>query len=69
MQYYKSDNKDGVSLNPNDISIKKYKSLLWNSVKDILEVTGYDIATIAQEFITDNDNKTKVVQRLSEVAN
>ena len=29
--------------NPNDISYAKYKEMLVNSVKDILEILGYDI--------------------------
>jgi len=43
--------------------------LLWNSVKDILEVAGYDVAAIEQEFITENGSNTSNVQRVSEVAN
>lgn len=69
IQYYKSDNKGGVSLNPNDISIKKYKAMLWNSVKDILEVAGYDVAIIEREFVRNNSNKLSNVQRHTEVAN
>jgi DNA polymerase, archaea type len=66
--YFKSDNKDGITLDSNEISIKKYKVLLWNSVKDILEVAGYDIATIEEEFLIDHHNNTSNIQRLSEVA-
>jgi hypothetical protein len=44
IQYYKSDNADGISLNPKEISVKKYKIMLWKTVKDILEIAGYDIA-------------------------
>jgi DNA polymerase, archaea type len=32
--YYKSDNHNGVSLNPEDISIRKYKIMLWQAVKE-----------------------------------
>lgn len=39
----KSDYEDGTSLDRNDISIKKYKVMLWNSLEDILEVAGYDM--------------------------
>jgi DNA polymerase elongation subunit (family B) len=67
--YFKSDNKDGITLDSNEISIKKYKVLLWNSVKDILEVAGYDIATIEEEFLIDHHNNTSNIRRLSEVAN
>ena len=53
IEYYESDNKEGYSLNPQDISIKKYKETLWKVVKDILEIAGYDIAAIEQELISD----------------
>ncbi len=58
IQYYKSDNDDGISLDPNDISIQKYKAMLWNSVKDILELTGHDIITIEQDLILNKSNNT-----------
>jgi DNA polymerase elongation subunit (family B) len=44
--YYKTDNKDGVSINPNDISIKKYEKMLIDSVKEILDVLGYDLMSL-----------------------
>jgi NADPH:quinone reductase-like Zn-dependent oxidoreductase len=40
-----------VSLNPNDISVRKYKSMLWNTVKDIPEIVGCDIVGMEQELI------------------
>lgn len=58
IQYYKSDNKDGISLDPDDISIQKYKAMLWNSVKDILELTGHDIIAIEQDLILNKSNNT-----------
>ena len=30
--------------------------MLWKTVKDILEITGYDVATIEQELILNNKN-------------
>ena len=52
IEYFESDNnKEGYSLNPQDISVKKYKIMLWKAVKDILEIAGYDIAAIEQELI------------------
>jgi DNA polymerase elongation subunit (family B) len=38
--YYKTD--EGVSINPQEISIKKYKESLLATVKDALEILGYD---------------------------
>jgi DNA polymerase elongation subunit (family B) len=59
IEYFESDNKEGYSLNPQDISIKKYKVMLWKAVKDILEIAGYNIASIEQELIIDSkDGRT-----------
>ncbi len=69
IQYYKSDNEDGISLDPNYISIRKYKTMLWNSVKDLLEVAGYDITAIERKFVVNNCSKPRNIGRLSEVAN
>jgi DNA polymerase elongation subunit (family B) len=63
IQYYKSDNSDGVSLNPNDISVRKYKSIMWNTVKDILEIAGYDIVAIEQRLILDGSNTINKIHR------
>ena len=52
IEYFESDNKEGYSLNPQEISVKKYKVMLWKAVKDILEIAGYDIAAIEQELIS-----------------
>jgi DNA polymerase, archaea type len=53
IEYFESDkNKEGYSLNPQDISIKKYKAMLWKAVKDILEIAGYDVATTEELFLS-----------------
>jgi hypothetical protein len=44
IEYYESDNKEGYSLSPQEISIRKYKTMIWKAVMDILEIAGYDIA-------------------------
>jgi DNA polymerase elongation subunit (family B) len=55
IEYYESDNnKEGYSLNPQDISISKYKAMLWKAVKDILEIAGHDVVTIEKELILSN---------------
>src|SRR5439155_17145375 len=52
IEYFESDNnKEGYSLNSQDISIKKYKTMLWKAVKDILEIAGYDIAAIERGLL------------------
>jgi DNA polymerase I len=62
IEYFESDSKEGYSLDRQDVSIKKYKVMLWKTVKDILEVSGYDIAAIERELILndmDMDMTTK----------
>jgi DNA polymerase elongation subunit (family B) len=49
--WYESDSKKRYSTDPKDISIKKYKEIFWDKIKDILEVVGYDIKAIEQELI------------------
>ena len=44
--YYKADNKDGFSISPNDISIRKYEKMLIDSVKEILDVLRYDLTPL-----------------------
>lgn len=51
IEYYESDgNKEGYSLNPRDISIRKYKLTLWKTVKEILEIAGYNVSSIEQDL-------------------
>jgi len=47
--YYKTDGDDkkkkaGVSINPQEIGVCKYKEMLISTVKDALEILGYDNA-------------------------
>jgi DNA polymerase elongation subunit (family B) len=57
IEYFESDNKEGYSLNAQDISFKKYKIMLWKVVKDILEIAGYDIPTLEQDLILNYDGE------------
>ena len=50
IEYYESDTKEGYSLNQQEISIRKYKEMLWKAVKEILEIAGYEIVSIEQEL-------------------
>jgi len=55
IEYFEADNnKEGYSLNSQDISIKKYKIMLWKAIKDVLEIAGYDIARLERELLFDN---------------
>jgi len=52
IQYFYSDNRKtgkSWSVNPADIDIAKYKQMLWNTVREILEVGGYPIEDLAKE--------------------
>jgi DNA polymerase elongation subunit (family B) len=50
IEYYESDCLESYSLNPQEISIRKYKTILWKVIKEILEIAGFDIAAIEQEL-------------------
>jgi DNA polymerase, archaea type len=69
IEYYKSDNTEGVTLNPNDISVRKYKSMLWNTLKDVLEISDYDIVALERELILNCSNIVDKIhrQQVSEV--
>jgi DNA polymerase, archaea type len=52
IEYYESDNsKTGYSLNHQDLSVRKYKLMLWKTVKEILEIAGYDISSLENELV------------------
>ncbi|HEX6281376.1 MAG TPA: DNA polymerase domain-containing protein [Nitrososphaera sp.] len=60
IEYFESYNKEGYSLNARDISFRKYKIMLWKTVRDILEISGYDTSTIEHELVlNDIDMATK----------
>ena len=48
--YESLSNGRGYSTKVKDISIKKYKEILWDKIEGILEVAGYDATTIKQEL-------------------
>ena len=41
-------NSRGYSTNIKDISICKYKNILWNKIEDMLSITGYNIDKIKE---------------------
>jgi hypothetical protein len=51
IEYFECESKEGYSLNPQEISVGKYKVMLWKAVKDILEIAGYDISALEQDLI------------------
>jgi hypothetical protein len=45
-------NKRGYSTKIKDLSIKKYKQILWDKVKDIFGIIGNDIIELEQACFT-----------------
>ena len=50
--YESLSNKRGYSTKVKDLSVKKYKQILWDKIEDMLEIAGYDIAATEQELIS-----------------
>lgn len=50
IQYYLSDNGDGVSLKTDDISIRKYKLRLWNTLEDVIQLAGYNVDALRLKY-------------------
>jgi DNA polymerase, archaea type len=63
IEYYESDSKEGYSLSQKEISIRKYKAMLWKALKDTLEIAGYDLTEIAQELLQSNISHTAMPSR------
>lgn len=59
--YYKSDNPIGASINPKDLSLQKYKVMLWKTVKDILEIGNCDVNTLEIELGIENNARSNRV--------
>lgn len=57
VEWYDSDNEQGWSQNPDEISVQQYKQLLWNSLKEVLELAEFPIEQMALEFGVENDMK------------
>jgi len=41
--HFKSDNKDGVTISSKEISLKKYEDMLIDNLREILQISGYDV--------------------------
>ena len=44
-------NKRGYSIKIKDLSISKYKHILWDKIEDMLEITGYNITKMKQDLL------------------
>jgi hypothetical protein len=49
-------NKRGYSTKIKDLSIKKYKQILWNKIEDMLEIAGYEVGKIKQDLLYETEN-------------
>ena len=54
--YESLSNKRGYSTKIKDLSIKKYKQILWNKIEDILEVARYEVGKIKQDLLYETEN-------------
>lgn len=69
IQYFDSDVKKtgkSWSTNPADIDTAKYKQILWNTVREILEIAGYPVQDLSKEFGVKNpksNNNTRTNQK------
>src|ERR671920_1556898 len=49
-------NKRGYSTKIKDISIKKYKEILWDKIDAMLEIAGYNAAKIKQDLLYESES-------------
>jgi hypothetical protein len=49
-------NKRGYSTKIKDLSVIKYKQILWAKIEDILEVAGYNISKIKQGLLCESES-------------
>jgi hypothetical protein len=49
-------NKRGYSTKIKDLSIKKYKQILWDKIEDMLEIAGYNITKMKQDLLYESDS-------------
>jgi DNA polymerase I len=61
--WYESDSKKRYTTHPADISIKKYKEILWDKIEDMLAIAGYKVDNIKQQLIIDQSKVTPTVPR------
>jgi hypothetical protein len=49
--YESLSNERGYSTKVKDLSIKKYKQILWDKIEDVLEIAGYNVDKTKQDLI------------------
>jgi hypothetical protein len=54
--YESLSNKRGYSIKIKDLSIKKYKQILWDKIEDMLEIAGYNVTKIKQDLLYESES-------------
>jgi hypothetical protein len=49
-------NKRGYSTKVKDLSVRKYKEILWDKIEDTLEIADYNITKIKQDLLYENES-------------
>jgi DNA polymerase elongation subunit (family B) len=49
-------NKSGYSTKVKDLSVRKYKEILWDKIEDTLEIADYNITKIKQDLLYENES-------------
>jgi hypothetical protein len=57
--YESLSNERGYSTKVKDISIKKYKEILWDKIEDMLEIAGYEVDKNRLELIEGSNYATR----------
>jgi hypothetical protein len=53
--YESLSNKRGYSTKIMDLSVRKYKEILWDKIQDMLEIASYDIAEIKHDLFYESE--------------
>jgi DNA polymerase, archaea type len=54
--YESLSNQRGYSTKIKDLSVKKYKQILWDKIEDMLEIADYNIDRIKQDLLDENES-------------
>ncbi len=49
-------NKRGYSTKVKDLSVKKYKQILWDKIEDMLEIAGYVVIKAKQDLLYESED-------------
>jgi hypothetical protein len=56
-------NKRGYSTKIKDLSVRKYKHILWDKIEDILEIAGYNIAKMKQDLLYESGSSMIITSK------